>query len=509
MSSTSREERAGAGERSSPLEMRPDELRRLGHRLVDQIADWLRSLRDLPLTREATPRAIRELLGRADLPERGEPAGPLLDEAGRLLFQHSLFNGHPRFWGYVTASAAPVGALGDLLASAVNANVGAWELSPVASEIEARTVSWIAELIGFPSRTGLLVSGGNMANFIGFFAARRAAATWDIRGAGLRGDSRPLAMYASTETHTWIQKAADLSGIGTEAIRWIEADADCRIDVEGLRQQIAQDRGAGMLPFLVVGNAGTVGTGAIDPLPALAEVCREERVWFHVDGAYGGPAAALPEAPDDLRGLAGADSVALDPHKWLYSPLEAGCALVRERRHLVDAFSFHPAYYRFEGDEHDPPTNFYELGLQNSRGFRALKVWLGLRQAGREGYRQMIRDDIALARDMHRALAEHPELEARSCNLSIVTFRYVPEDLAGRADAASYVDTLNERLLARLKASGEAFVSNTLLAGRFVLRACIVNFRTTRSDVRALPAIVARIGRQVDAEMRPASGPAH
>jgi glutamate/tyrosine decarboxylase-like PLP-dependent enzyme len=507
LSSTRRDERAG--ERSSPLEMQPEEFRRLGHRLVDQIADWLGSLRELPLTRDATPRAIRELLGRPDLPQQGEPAGPLLDEAGRLLFQHSLFNGHPRFWGYITASAAPVGALGDLLASAVNANVGAWELAPVASEIEARTVGWIAELIGFPSRAGLLVSGGNMANFIGFFAARRAAATWDIRAAGLHGDPRPLAMYASTETHTWIQKATDLSGMGTSAIRWIDTDADCRMDVDALRRRIAQDREAGMLPFLVVGNAGTVGTGAIDPLPALAEVCREERIWFHVDGAYGGPAAVLPEAPDDLRGLACADSVALDPHKWLYSPVEAGCALVRERRHLVDAFSFRPAYYRFEGDEHDPSTNYYELGLQNSRGFRALKVWLGLRQAGREGYCQMIRDDIALATEMHRAVREHEELEALTCNLSIVTLRYVPRDLSGRADALKYVDELNERLLARLKVSGEAFVSNTVLDGRFVLRACVVNFRTERSDVRALPAIVARIGREVDRQMRPASGLAH
>ena len=503
MSSTGRDERAG--ERSSPLEMQPEEFRRLGHRLVDQIADWLDSLRELPLTREATPHSIRELLGRPDLPQQGEPAGPLLDEAGRLLFQHSLFNGHPRFWGYITASAAPVGALGDLLASAVNANVGAWELAPVASEIEARTVGWIADLIGFPSRAGLLVSGGNMANFIGFFAARRAAATWDIRATGLRGDARPLTVYASTEAHTWIQKATDLSGMGTSAIRWIETDADRRVRVDALRRRIAQDREEGMLPFLVVGNAGTVATGAIDPLPALAEVCREERIWLHVDGAYGGPAAVLPEAPDDLRGLAHADSVALDPHKWLYSPVEAGCALVRERQHLVDAFSFHPAYYRFEGDEHDPPTNYYELGLQNSRGFRALKVWLGLRQAGREGYQQMIRDDIALAREMHDAVGEHAELEALTCNLSIVTFRYVPRDLAGRAEAPGYLDELNERLLARLKVTGEAFVSNAVLDRRFVLRACIVNFRTRQSDVRALPGIVVRLGREVDRELRPAS----
>jgi len=495
---------ASAHDRCAPLEMSADEFRVLGHRLVDRIAEWLGSLRELPVTREATPREIRALLGDPGLPRSGEPVGPVLDEAARLLFDHSLFNGHPRFWGYITAAAAPIGALADLLAAAVNPNLGGWQLSPVASEIENRTVAWIGELVGFPAGGGLLVSGGNMANLVAFFAARRARAPWDLRVEGLRGDPRRMVFYASTETHTWIHKAADLSGLGTNAIRWIGTDPDQRLDVAELERRIADDRAAGMLPFLVVANAGTVGTGAVDPLPAIADVCREQDLWFHVDGAYGGPAAALPEASPDLRALDRADSLALDPHKWLYTALEAGCTLVRDRRHLVDAFSFRPPYYHFGGEEEDPPTNYYELGPQNSRGFRALKVWLGLRQAGREGQVRMIRDDIALAEALHRAIGAHPDLEAWTCKLSIVTFRYVPSNLAARRDeAAAYLDELNELLLTRLKSGGEAFVSNTVLNERFVLRACIVNFRTTRADVEALPVLVARVGREADRELRP------
>jgi glutamate/tyrosine decarboxylase-like PLP-dependent enzyme len=492
--------------REAPLEMSPEEFRRLGHRLVDLVAEWLARMPQGPVTRAATPRAMRAVIGDRPLPENGAPAGPALEAAARLLFEHSLFNGHPRFWGYITSSAAPLGALADFLASAVNPNVGGWQLSPLASEIEGQTVRWLGELIGFPAGGGLLVSGGNMANLVGFFAARRARTPWDLRTEGLAGHAERLVLYASTETHTWIQKAADLSGLGTNAIHWIEVDDQQRLKVDDLERRLNEDRAAGLRPFLVVGAAGTVSTGAIDPLPAIADVATREKLWFHVDGAYGAPVAALEEAPADLRGLARADSIALDPHKWLYSPIEAGCTLVRERRRLVDAFSFHPTYYHFgDAGEEDPQTNYYELGPQNSRGFRALKVWLGLQQAGRTGHIKMIRDDIALAGALHRACGAHPDLETVTCNLSIATFRYVPSDLKGRPEAQEYLDTLNEELLTHLKDGGEAFVSNAVVGGRFVLRACIVNFRTTLADVEALPEIVARIGREADRTLRPAA----
>jgi aromatic-L-amino-acid/L-tryptophan decarboxylase len=483
--------------------MTPEEFRRAGHEVVDRIAELLTTIRTRPITRGETPGEVRALLGRRPLPVSGTDPGRLLEETAPLLFDHSLFNGHPRFMGYITSSAAPVGMLADLLAAAVNPNVGGWELSPVASEIEAQTVRWVAELVGYPANCGgLLVSGGNMANFACFLAGRRAMLGETARTTGL-GVTAPLRVYASAGTHTWIQKAADLFGLGTEAIRWIPVDAAQRLRTDVLRECLREDLARGDRPIMVIGTAGSVSTGAVDPLREIAEICRAHGLWFHVDGAYGAPAAVLPDAPEDLHALGLADSLAVDPHKWLYAPLEAGCVLVREPQRLSEAFGYTPTYYRFDIQGDEPPINYYELGLQNSRGFRALKVWLGLRQAGRAGYVRMIGDDCRLAASLHRHVAGHPELEAATLGLSIATFRYVPRDLRGTGAAESYLNALNEALLARLKTGGEVFVTNAVVDGRFLLRACIVNFRTTEADVAAIPGIVAAAGRVVDAELRP------
>jgi glutamate/tyrosine decarboxylase-like PLP-dependent enzyme len=492
--------------RTAPLEMSPEEFRELGYQMVDRIAGFLGDLPAKKVTPGESPAEVRDALGRDGLPGPGSDPGPLLNEAASLLFDHSTFNGHSRFMGYVTASAAPIGALGDLLAAAVNPNVGGWPLSPMATEIEAQTVRWIAELIGYPNTCGgLLVSGGNMANFIGVLAARRARATWDVRTQGMAANpGGTLRAYASTETHTWLQKAADLFGFGTDSLRWIPTDERQRIDTAALREAIRADLDAGDSPFLVIGSAGAVSTGALDPLPELAAICREHGLWFHVDGAYGGFAAALPDAHPDFTGISEADSVAVDPHKWLYAPLEAGCALVRDARILTDTFSYRPPYYHFDASvEH--PTNYYEFGPQNSRGFRALKVWLGLRRAGREGYVRMISDDIALARELHHQVSQHPELEARTQELSITTFRYVPPDLVPGDEATeAYLNQLNAAVLTRLQDEGALFVSNAVVNGTFLLRACVVNFRTSMADVKAIPGIVAGTGATVDIGLRPA-----
>ncbi|MEO6325903.1 MAG: aminotransferase class V-fold PLP-dependent enzyme [Thermoanaerobaculia bacterium] len=497
-----------ATRRFSPLDMDPEEFRSIGHQLVDRLADFFGSWPERGVTRGEFPAQIRSVVGTGPLPEEGSPAGPLVEEAARILIDHSLFNGHPRFWGYITSSPAPIGALADLLAAATNANVGSFSLAPVATEIETQTVRWIGELIGFPTDGGLLVSGGNMANFVAFVAARRAKADWDLRAKG-PGAGGPLRVYTSRETHTWISKAADLFGLGTDAIRWIDTKADLTMDTDALEARICEDRGRGDQPFLVVGTAGSVSTGAIDPLATIAKICREHAIWFHVDGAYGGFAAALPDAPEELKALREADSIAVDPHKWLYAPLEAGCTLVKDRNVLVDAFSYRPPYYHFgggEGPDSEEPTNFYELGPQNSRGFRALKVWLGLRQVGRAGYVQMIGDDIRLARVLYDLLAAYPELERFTCTLSIVTFRFVPEGLALQGqERETYLNTLNTELLDRLQKGGEAYLSNAVIRDQYVLRACIVNFRTQVADLEALPELVMRIGGSVRAEMRAAA----
>jgi aromatic-L-amino-acid decarboxylase len=349
-----------------------------------------------------------------------------------------------------------------------------------------------------------------MANFVCFLAARKAKAGWDVRTCGMSAEnSRRLLVYTSSETHTWVQKAADMFGLGTDSIRWIPVDEELRMDTTVLRKQIQEDSEAGHLPFLVIGTAGTVSTGAVDPLPELAAISREYGLWFHVDGAYGAMAAILLDDKEsmvspELRGIREADSVAVDPHKWLYAPLEAGCALVRTPELLRDAFSYHPPYYNFDEDA-TATINYYEYGPQNSRGFRALKVWLALRQAGREGYAGMISDDMHLARELYRVVEAQPELQVFTQSLSITTFRYIPPDLMpGSQEVERYLDVLNTELLTRLQKSGEAFVSNAVIGGAFVLRACIVNFRTSLEDIEALPGIVIRIGREVDAAIRPA-----
>jgi glutamate/tyrosine decarboxylase-like PLP-dependent enzyme len=488
--------------RAAPFEMTGSTFREAGHRLVDQIAAWLETMPDGPVMRDESPADVRRAL-RADraLPDTPTDARVLLDEACDLLFNHSLFNGHPRFFGYITSSPTPLGALGDLLASSVNANVGAWRLSPMATEIEAQTIRWIAELTGFPAGAGgLLVSGGTMANFVCFLAARGAKAP-EARAAGLRGAVAPLRVYASTETHTWIQKAADLFGLGTDAIRWIAADADQRMDVAALERHIVADLANGDRPVLVVGTAGTVSTGAVDPLAEIADVCRRHDVWFHVDGAYGAFASRVPGAPASLRAIAHADSVALDPHKWLYAPLEAGCALVRRPADLLHAFSYHPSYYQFDHQV----TNYFDYGPQNSRGFRALKVWLAVRQVGSSGYLASIGEDMRLAGELYAQLVAHPEFEAMTQHLSITTFRYVPQDLRrsiGNPDTETYLQQLNQELLTRIERSGEAFLSTAMVNGRFALRACIVNFRTSMADIDALPTLLARLGREADAMLR-------
>jgi len=479
-----------------------------GHQLVDEIAAFLEGLPERPVTRAVSPETVRATLDAgASLPETGQDAGSILERVASQLFEQSLFNGHPRFWGYITAGPAPIGILADFLASAVNANVGAWRLSPVASEIEAQTIRWIAELTGYPAGCGgILVSGGNMANTVGLFAARAAKAGWDIRKRGFVADAPRLRVYATTGTHTWIEKATDLAGLGTDCIRWIPTDADHRMDVAALRAAVDRDRKAGERPLAIVGTAGSVSVGSVDPLDEIAAFCQETGIWFHVDGAYGGLAARVPGAPAALAALGQADSVALDPHKWLYAPLEAGCTLVRDEKVLRDAFSYNPPYYHFGTAAH----NYYDLGPQNSRGFRALKVWMALRMAGRAGYLQMMADDIRLSERMFARVSAHPEIEALTQALSIATFRYVPSDLRGRReekDVAAYLNRMNETLLERLQNGGEAFVSNAIVNDRYALRACIVNFRTSEADVDALPDLVVRIGREVDAILRPEHRP--
>ncbi|HLP73373.1 MAG TPA: pyridoxal-dependent decarboxylase [Bacteroidales bacterium] len=482
----------------SPVEISKEEFRKIGYQLVDSVSEFIDGIDKRRVTTGESPQEIAGIVGSPPLPEEGSSPEIILKKVSDLLFDHSLLNGHPKFFGYITSSPSPVGALADLLAAAVNPNVGANILSPAATEIEKQTVSWLAGLTGLSSYDGLLVSGGNMANFTGFLAARTAKAPDGAKTGGLSAIDRKMVCYCSKATHAWIEKASILFGLGTDAIRWIDTEMGNRIDISALREAVQTDMSNGLLPFLVIGNAGDVSTGAIDDLGAIASVCIEYDMWFHVDGAYGLPASLLPELKERFSGITSADSVAIDPHKWLYCPLEAGCILVKDPVHLKHAFSIHPVYYNF--DEEDPSIrNYYEYGLQNSRGFRALKVWCTLQQVGRKGYEKLIGHDIRMARLLYTLAQNDPELEPVTQNLSITTLRYRPSDYNY---SEQHLNELNEKLLNELQKGGEVFLSNAVIDGRYCLRACIVNFRTREKDIEEAVEIIVREGKRVHEEWR-------
>jgi len=485
--------------RESPIEITSEDFKIIGHQLVDTIANFLDTINDKPVTTGETPKQIQTVLGNASLPENGTSVSALFSKASDLLLNHSLLNGHPKFFGYITSSPAPIGALADLLAAAVNPNVGATILSPMATAIEKQTVKWLSEFIGVsPTYGGLLVSGGNMANLTGFLAARTAKAPKSLKEDGLVNTLGEMVFYCSKTTHTWIDKAAVLFGHGLKAIRWIPTDAANKMDTKILAQTITDDLKNEKKPFLVIGNAGDVSMGAVDNLSKIAAICKANNLWFHIDGAYGIPAAVIPQYKNLFDGIEEADSIALDPHKWLYAPLEAGCILVKNPQHLIDTYSAHPVYYNFDNSTDEPTLNYYEYGFQNSRGFRALKVWMALQQVGKNGYIKMISEDIELAELLFEEAQKHPELEAITQNLSIATLRYVPLNyLQDEEIDETYLNTLNEKLLNELQRGGEVFLSNAVVADKYCLRACIVNFRTSRKDIQEIIEIIVREGRKV------------
>ena len=473
--------------RKTPIEIDEKTFQRIGYELIDKVAHLFNTIDEKPVTTDKSNKEIASLIGATSLPENGISPDELLSKTTDILMDNSLFNGHPKFTGYITSSPAPIGVLADLLAATINPNVGAQVLSPVATEIEKQTIQWLAEFIGVsPNYGGILVSGGNMANFTGFLAARTAKAPKEIKEKGISNTKNQLTVYCSDTTHTWVEKAVILFGLGTEAIRWIPSDNENKMRIDLLENSISEDVKNGCIPMIIIGTAGDVSTGSVDNLQEIARVSKKHNSWFHIDGAYGVPAAIVPKYKALFNGIEDADSIALDPHKWLYSPLEAGCTLVKNPQHLIDTFSSHPEYYNFSDNDH----NFYEFGLQNSRGFRALKVWMALKQIGKSGYQQMINEDIDLANLLFNSAENHPNLEAVSHNLSIATFRFIPE----QNQSEEYLNKLNEELLNLLQKGQELFVSNAIIKGKYCLRACIVNFRTSEKDIYEMIEIIVKEG---------------
>ncbi len=482
----------------------PGQARDLGERVLDIWTRLLEGLEEgLPVARSAGAEQVRAALA-LDIPSEPTPIGQLAAALDDLVFGHSMYPGHAGFLGYISGAGTVPGAAADLIAAALNQNTGGWRLSPAASEIEQFLMRWFAGRLGLPEgATGFVTSGGAMANMIGLTVARTARAGWDVRALGVRAGPQ-LVVYTSAEVHDTVDRAVQMLGIGDEGLRKIAVDAGLRMDVPALRQAIRQDIDGGLRPIAVVGSAGTVGTGAIDPLDEIADICEEQGLWLHVDGAYGGAAALVSSLAPLFAGIERADSVGFDAHKWLYTPLVGACILVRDTQHLADAFAVDPAYTHTDAEYTGWGTDMYALSPHFSRNFAALKIWVSLLAHGWDAYERRIAHDVELAGYLHHLASEHPELEAVGTpTLSITCFRYVPVDLPHGEGREKYLDHLNERLLLDLQLGGKVFPSNARVNGRFVLRTCIVNFRTEADTLEGLVESTVEIGRRIDSELRP------
>lgn len=479
------------------ISLDPDDwprLKELAHRMVDETMAYLESASERP-TWQPIPDAVKQALT-AGVPRQGQDAEEVYEEFREHVLPYPYGNIHPRFWGWVCGTGTPVGVLAEMLAAAMNSNAGGFEQSAV--YVEEQVLSWFRELLGFPeTASGILVTGGSMANLYGLAVARHARAGFDLRREGLQSGHAPLTVYASEQTHNSVQKSVELLGLGSEALRLVPTYDDYRVDLEALREMIHQDRRDGRRPICVVGNAGTVNTGALDDLEALARICRLEDMWLHVDGAFGALAALSPRLRPRVKGLELADSIAFDLHKWMYMPYDVGCVLVRRRDDHRGAFQLVPPYLQpLSGGLASGSLMYADYGIELSRSFRALKVWMSIKTHGLERYVRLIEQNVDQARYLAERVERHPHLELLApVPLNVVCYRYRLSGAPGDEDLEERTNELNRRILVALHESGIAVPSLTTLGGRACLRLAITNHRTRRSDLDLLVDETARLGR--------------
>jgi aromatic-L-amino-acid/L-tryptophan decarboxylase len=486
------------------LDWDPKRARGFADRTADLWQELLERLRSEPVAEHRTSEQVRDGVA-LPIPDAPMPEDEIFEYLHEVVFRWSTFPGHPRFLAYVSGAGTVPGAAADLLASGINMNVGGWVLSPSATEIEMHLCRWFAsDVFGLSEGAGgELTSGGAMANFVALKTARDHRAGWDVRTDGVAAGP-PLGLYLSTETHAVSDRAADMLGIGLGNVRHVPVDAGYRMRVDELRASIARDRDEGIRPFAVVGTAGTVATGAIDPLDELAGVCADEGLWFHVDAAYGGPAMLAPDLRPGFAGIERADSIAFDPHKWLYTPLSGGCVLVRDMTHLRESFETYPSYTLQDKETTGHGLDLGRYGPNFSRGFWALKVWVSLLAHGRDAYAKRISHDAELARYLGAMAEEREDFElCAPVGLSICCFRYVPTGVPDVDGREPYLNELNRRLMTAIQLDGRVFCSNAVLGGRFTLRACVVNFRTEAEDMEAVLEVAAELGARLDHDLRP------
>jgi glutamate/tyrosine decarboxylase-like PLP-dependent enzyme len=465
--------------------------RDLAHRMVDDSLEHLRTLR------ERRPWTPMPAATRAALTGESLPRAPQGDEAAYAHFAEHVLpytngNRHPRFWGWIQGNGTPLAMMADMLAAGMNAHLAGLDQAP--KLVELKVIEWLAELMGFPrDASGVLMSGGTMANLIGLAVARHAKAGFDVRTEGLYGAPR-LTVYASTEVHSWAQKAVEVFGMGSASLRRVPADGTLRLDLAALRRAVAADRAAGARPICVIGTAGTVNSAAIDDLHGVADFCAREDLWFHVDGAFGALAALSPALKPLVSGIERADSLAFDLHKWGYLPYEIACVLVRDRAVHEGAFALTPSYLTDEGrGVIAGGLPFADRGIELTRNFKALKVWLAFKSYGVDAIAAVIEQNVAQAREFGRRVAEVPDVVvAAPVSLNVVCFRYAPPELSPAEQ-----DALNREVLLRVQESGLAVISGSRIGGRYVMRVACSNHRSTWDDYEALLDGLGRIRREM------------
>ena len=470
-----------------------DSFASLAHEALDDAIRAMRTVDQRPPW-QPVPDRVRNQLHEA-LPEEPGDLKVVYDQFRAHVLPYPTGNAHPRFWGWVMGNGTAEGMLGDMLASAMNPHVGGYDQS--AALIERQVITWFTDVMGYPKgASGLLVSGGTAASLTGVAVARGAKAGFDVRDSGLAGGPR-LRIYGSVEAHSWVEKCCDLLGLGRGAVRRVAADEQGRVDLEALRSAIRRDREAGDWPFCVIGNAGTVDTGAIDDLEGLADLCDEEDLWLHIDGAFGALIALSPDLKHLLRGLERSDSVAFDLHKWGYLQYELGCILVRDSAAHRAAFTTTADYLEAPGRGIQPTAlEFPELGLQLSRGFRALKVWMSLKTHGTRKIGRVIEQNVAQAAYLAQKIGESEQLELLApVPLNVVCFRYLARGLDEQT-----LEALNREILLRVQEQGVAIPSSTRRQGRFAIRLAITNHRSRRRDFDLFLDAVLRLGGELVAE---------
>lgn len=495
---------ADNGDRQSAAHLSAAEFRQHGHALVDALADLMEGRAQRPARPPVSVGWLEEQFLDARCPQDAKPLQSVFEETLAFLGEHSVSTSHPKFWAYIMGAASPIGALADFIASVASAPMTSFSTSPLTVAMEAQTVRWLANMLGMPDSTvGLFLSGGSVANL----SAVQLALSEKCRSMGREStaDRSDFVIYVSALAHSSIQAAVETMGFAASALSVIELNASGRMCTDALKRQIRRDRQQGRVPFMTVAMAGSTAFGRVEPLADIAAICREESVWLHVDGAYGAMAVISDHAPQALAGITLADSVTVDPHKWMYMPADVGCLLTRHTNSLLRAFHQDGNYY-----SKDPAENalggaarlqFRDLGPQTTRGFRALKVRIALQAIGVTGYKRLITEDIQLAFELYRAAQSEPLIEAYSCHLSITTLRFHPfQNKTDRLVSDNLLSRLNRIILQRIHKEGVFFPSHVMDRNVFLLRVCIVNLNTERQHVLDFLKSVVRVGQQILAE---------